>query len=107
MRRRLWDGLGFRLVAAEPIAPAPPNNNNRLLHLRAEDGGQAVAKLYVQDGRRRLEREFGLLGLLQARGVRRVPRPYLRCDEHGYAVYSFEPGALKRAADLTVAELSE
>jgi hypothetical protein len=107
LRRRLRERLGFRLVAVDPITPATPNNNNRLLRLVAEDGRRAVAKLYVQDGRRRLEREFGLLALLEERGVRRVPRPYLRCDEHQYAVYSFESGALKPAADLTVAELRE
>jgi hypothetical protein len=107
LRRRLRERLGFRLVAADPIVPGYPNNNNRLLRLRAEDGRQAVAKLYVGDHRRRLEREFGLLSLLRDRGVRRVPAPYLRCDEHRYAVYSFEPGVLKRAADLTIAELAE
>lgn len=54
--RRLAVDLGFRIAAVEELAPGVVHNN-RIYRLRAHDGRAAALKLYLQDGRRRLERE--------------------------------------------------
>lgn len=100
LRTRLRDELAFDLAETAEIDPGVVHNN-RLLRLRAADGRQLVAKIYYRDDRRRLDREFGAIAFLCARGFRTVPTPYFRSDTHQYAVYSFEPGVTKPSSQLT------
>lgn len=97
---------GFRVAEIQPLVTGYANNN-RLLRLRAEDGREALAKIYFRDALRRLETEYGALAFFRQRSMPRVPRPYARSDEHYYAVYSFEPGAIKPAAALTDGDITE
>lgn len=102
---RLEEALDFSVTEVAEIDPDVPHNN-RLLHLRAQNGREVVAKVYYRDDRQRLAREYGAVDLLRRRGFTSVPVPHLRSDEHHYAAYSCEPGATKPAADLADAELA-
>jgi Ser/Thr protein kinase RdoA (MazF antagonist) len=100
---RLAETIEFRLAEIRPLTGAAIATN-RLLHLRAEDGREAVAKIYYRgDKRRRLEREYAALALLKECAVARVPVPLLRDDERYYAVYSLAPGTPAAAAEFTPA----
>ena len=101
---RLARERGLSVTDVQPIDPGLAHNN-RLYRLRATDGRLVVLKCYFRDDRRRLEREFGALAFLQARGIDGVPRPLLRDDPSYAAVYSFEAGASKPGAALTITEL--
>jgi Ser/Thr protein kinase RdoA (MazF antagonist) len=92
--RRLRAERGVDVVAAEEL---PDGKNNRLLRLETADGRPLLAKVYQQDGRDRLEREFGLLAFLGERGFPWTPRAVLRDRGPAWAVYSFEDGATKPA----------
>jgi hypothetical protein len=61
----------------------------------------AMAKLYLRDGRQRLEREYDTLAFLRRRGLRSVPAPLARSNEHYYAVFSLEAGEHRPAARWT------
>jgi Ser/Thr protein kinase RdoA (MazF antagonist) len=102
---RLRAELGFDVVEATPIDPGVIHNN-RLLRLRGADGRELVAKLYYRDDRGRLEREFGAFRLLRERGLAAVPTAHLADAGDYYAVYSFEPGRTRTAAELTLDELA-
>jgi hypothetical protein len=97
---RLRRELDFSLTHLEEVDPGVIHNN-RLVRLRASDGRQAMAKVYLQDGRQRLEREFDTLAFLRRRGLRSVPAALARSDEHYYAVYSLEEGHNRPAAEWT------
>ena len=100
---RLASALDFDLAVVRPLATGSIITN-RLFHLGAADGREAVAKVYYRgDHRGRLEREYAALARLYAHGIARVPAPLLRCDEHYYAVYSLVPGAPAPAATYTPA----
>jgi len=96
---RLRSELGFRTVRAEHIQPWQAHTN-RLLHLWAADGREAVAKVYIQDGRFRLEREFSTLSFLHKQGIPEVPIPLLCNVGQGWAVYSFEAGEAHLGTEL-------
>src|SRR5947209_20594132 len=99
---RVQSELGFAVQRSDPIEPWQAHNN-RLWRLWASDGREAVAKVYYPDGRFRLQREYGTLGLLRQQGIVEVPTPWL-CDEaEGWAVYSFEAGETHTASELTAA----
>src|ERR1700716_2361097 len=80
---------------------------NRLFQLGTRDGTQLLLKLYAIDRWPRLATEFATLRALNTCGLGRVPRALLRDDEKSYAVYSFEPGAPRRAADLSTSDVEE
>ena len=103
LERRLPQALGFRLAGVEEVDPGVLHNN-RLFRLRAADGRAAMAKLYLRDGRHRLEREYDTLAFLCRRGLRCVPAPLARSDEYYYAVYSLEPGGHRPASRWTEAQ---
>ncbi len=103
LERRLPDALGFRLAGVEEVDPGVLHNN-RLFRLRAADGRAAMAKLYLRDGRHRLEREYDTLAFLRRRGLRTVPAPLARSDESYYAVYSLEAGENRPASRWTEAQ---
>jgi len=99
---RLAREIGFRLAGVEPVHPGVIHNN-RLFRLQSADGRAAMAKLYLQDGRFRLEREYDALAVLRSHGITSVPSPLARSDEHYYAVYSLEAGENRPAAQWTTA----
>src|SRR5437588_4559366 len=74
---------------------------NRLFRLDTLDGPPLLAKLYVVDRWPRLESEFATLRALNAQHLARVPQALLRDDGLSYAVYSFEPGEMRPAVELT------
>jgi hypothetical protein len=105
----LWDDvvtrvrreLGRAVVRAVAL---PGGANNRLYELVAADGGRLLLKAYFPDERDRLGREFGTLAFLCGRGFAELPRALVRGDKQRYGVYSFEEGAVRRGAELSVAE---
>jgi Ser/Thr protein kinase RdoA (MazF antagonist) len=74
---------------------------NRLFRLDTSAGRPLVAKLYAVDRWPRLESEYATLRLLNAQHMARVPQALVRNDALSYAVYSFEPGDVRPAAQLT------
>jgi hypothetical protein len=106
LTQRLESECGFRLAAIEEI-DVGTGHNNRILKLRSSDGRGLVAKLYYNDVRHRLAREFGGLTLLRERGIPGVPEPVLRLHEDRLAVYSLEPGSTPRVQDLTTGDLRQ
>jgi len=105
LESRLQTELGFKLDSVRLVEVDPGVvHNNRLFRLRATDGREAMAKVYLRDDRQRLDREFKGLTLLRRRGFRSVPEPYLRNDEHNYGVYSMEPGENRPALRWTEAD---
>jgi hypothetical protein len=105
LERQVQQTVGCRVVSWSVLAGG---GNNRLYRLET-DGPPLVAKVYRRSvwldelfgrGGAALTREFGVLSLLQQRGIRGVPRPYVRSDACGYAVYSYEPGEVRRPSDL-------
>src|SRR5688572_13983156 len=81
LEQRLSRDLAFHLDRFDEVDPGVVHNN-RLFRLRAADGREAIAKLYLRDGRYRLEREFDTLTFLRRRGLRTFPAPLARSDEH-------------------------
>ena len=67
----------------------PGGGNNRLYHLRAQDGRDFALKTYARD---RLGAEFGGLDFLWSRGERRVPRPIAADATAGPALYDWIDG---------------
>jgi hypothetical protein len=106
--RRLEEGLrerlGFVMTRVAEIDPGQPHNN-RLLHLRAVDGREAVAKIYFRDDRHRLDREYTAVSFLHGLGFGEVATPYLRDDAESIGVYSFEQGVACRAAELNTSHM--
>jgi hypothetical protein len=68
-------------------------------------GAALLAKFYHQDRWNRLDRECSALNLLGRHALARVPRVYVRSDDFGYGVYSFEPGGAKSAVELEPGDL--
>jgi len=104
LERRLADELGFRIGRQEPIQPWQAHNN-RLLHLWSTDAREVVVKIYFQDQRQRLQREYTGLSFLRAQGIRELPTPLLLDDGYQFAVYSFESGATRTGAALSLRSL--
>jgi hypothetical protein len=102
LQQRLSQEVGLRVTGWSPIAGG---TQNRLFRLDTQDGVALLAKFYHRDRWDRLQREFSTLSLLGRHGLSGVPRVYVRSDPFAYGVYSFERGAVKRAADLTTDDL--
>ena len=100
LRERLRLALDFELAAAPELEPGVLRNN-RLHRLEGSDGRRLLLKVYLRDGRHRLEREWAALTFLRQRGFTSVPDAHLHSLEDYYGVYSFESGANKAAADWT------
>jgi hypothetical protein len=76
-------------------SPIVGGTQNRLFRLDTLAGAALLAKFYHQDRWNRLHRECSTLSLLGRHELARVPRVYVRSDDFGYGVYSFEPGKAK------------
>ena len=100
--RRLAQELGVRVLSWSRV---DGGTQNRLFRLDTLNGPPLLAKLYVVDRWPRLETEFATLRALNAQDLARVPQALLRDDGMSYAVYSFEPGQTRRAADLTPCDI--
>jgi Ser/Thr protein kinase RdoA (MazF antagonist) len=96
--RRVAQELGVCVLAWSRV---DGGTQNRLFRLDALDGPPLLAKLYVVDRWPRLESEFATLRALNALGLSRVPHALLRDDGMSCAVYSFEAGETRPAAELT------
>jgi Phosphotransferase enzyme family len=86
-------------------SPIVGGMQNRLYRLDLLSGGALLAKIYHQDRWNRLDREYSALSLLGRHGFPSVPRVYLRSDDFGYGVYSFELGQPKSAVELEADDL--
>lgn len=102
LERRVWLELGSRVTGWLPVVGG---TQNRLFRLDLDDGPPLLAKVYYRDRWPRLAREFGVLSMLGRKVVRGVPRALLKSDEHQYAVYSFEAGRAKAAAELSLEDV--
>jgi aminoglycoside phosphotransferase (APT) family kinase protein len=89
LQHRVHELLGWRVLAWTELRGG---TNNRLFRMETDAGTPLLAKLYHRDRWDRLGREYAMLSYLRDRGLHGVPRPYLRCDAHSYAVYSLESG---------------
>lgn len=96
--RRVAQELGVRVLAWSRMVGG---TQNRLFRLDTLDGPPLLAKLYAADRWPRLKSEFAALRALNAQHLGRVPRALLREDGMSYAVFSFEPGETRPAAELT------
>jgi hypothetical protein len=98
-----------RLAALLGDTPGPPEPvggwSNRLYRLAVGPSRVVLLKHYVRDDRDRLRREFAALRFLRPRLGDLVPEAILADPERNYGLYSFEAGAVKRAAELTAAEV--
>jgi aminoglycoside phosphotransferase (APT) family kinase protein len=104
LRRQLRDEHGFQ---TRDVKELPAGGNNRLFCLTSNDSQALLAKFYVRDDRPRLATEYGALSYLREHGFANVPRPVF-CDEALFcAVYSFEPGEVKRADAYTRGEIEQ
>lgn len=90
--------LAVGFVAVEPILGG---SNNRLFRATTTDGAPLLIKQYFSDDRRRLEREHGVLSILNERGFDEVPRPILAIPERRVGVYSFIEGSRLTADAFT------
>jgi hypothetical protein len=70
VERRLAADLSIRMHRVQVIEPGR-SHNNRLFHVWAADGRQAVVKVYFPDDRFRLDREYSAIALLHKLGVLR------------------------------------
>jgi hypothetical protein len=102
LEQRLSSEFGQVVTGWSPIAGG---TQNRLFKLDVSGGGALLAKFYHQDRWSRLQREYSALSLLARNGVSGVPRVYLRSDDFGYGVYSFEPGQARSAAEFEPRDL--
>jgi aminoglycoside phosphotransferase (APT) family kinase protein len=97
IERRVARDLGYTVRAWSRLTGG---RQNRLYRLEIVDGPPLLAKHYVVDRWPRLESEFATLRALNQHRFARVPRALLRDDQQSYAVYSFEPGEVRPAAQL-------
>lgn len=95
---RVAQELGASVLASSRVHGG---TQNRLFRLDTLDGPPLLAKLYVVDRWPRLKSEFSTLRALNALGLPHVPHALLRNDRMSYAVYSFEAGNTRPAAELT------
>ena len=102
LEQRLKREFGHCVTGWSPVAGG---TQNRLFRLDTLAGPALLAKFYHQDRWNRLDREFSVLTLLGRHGLAHVPRAYLRSDDYGYGVYSFEPGRPRSAAELQPGDL--
>jgi Ser/Thr protein kinase RdoA (MazF antagonist) len=102
--RRAAAELGLHVVRFNGISGGA---QNRIVRADVQDGPPLLVKIYRRDQWPRLEREFGVLTVLERAGVRGVPRPLLKSDSHQYGVYSFESGRPKSASELSTEEIEE
>jgi Phosphotransferase enzyme family len=98
VERRVADELGHTVRAWARLAGG---TQNRLYRLDTGAGPPLLAKLYAVDRWPRLESEYAALRALNRQQLARVPRALLRDDRRSYAVYSFEPGAMRPAPGLS------
>jgi hypothetical protein len=106
IERVLKQRLGFAIANTAEIDPGVPHNN-RLLHLWSTDGRQAVAKIYFDDDRQRLDREYTSLAFLHTLGASTVATPYLRDDATRLGIYSYEAGVTPTSAELTTRHMED
>ena len=98
VERRVAEELGHTVRCWSRVVGGA---QNQLFRLDALDGPPLLVKLYATDRWPRLATEYATLKALNQQKLRRVPRALLRDDEYSYAVYSFEAGAVRTAAQLT------
>jgi Ser/Thr protein kinase RdoA (MazF antagonist) len=103
VEQRLRSEFGMFVTGWSPIAGG---TQNRLFRLETFGGAALLAKFYHPDRWNRLHREFSALTVLERHGLARVPRAYMRSNDFGYGVYSFEPGKPKSAVELEAGDLS-
>lgn len=96
--------LGVQIVKSESLGGG---FNNKIFKLDSVSGESYVLKWYFKDDRNRLSREFSAFEYLRSQGELRLPFPYFRDDEKGYAVYSFESGRTKPGSELSKRNLGE
>jgi Ser/Thr protein kinase RdoA (MazF antagonist) len=102
IERRVAASLGLTVRAWSRVSGG---TQNRLFQLRTHEGPLLLAKLYAVDRWPRLETEYATLHALNERDLAGVPRALLRDDDRSYAVYSFEPGEIRSASQLTRANV--
>lgn len=81
--------------------------NNKIFKVGSENGKSYLLKWYFKDDRNRLNREFSAFEYLRSLGETRLPMPYFKDDDKGYAVYSFETGRVKPGKELIKRDLDD
>lgn len=102
LKVRLKEILHFDLLSYKEINAG---TNNKLFCLTSANN-KLLLKIYTtHDDRQRLTREFQACTFLHSRNITQVPKAYLKDEAHNYAVYSFETGITKTAAELSRSDL--
>lgn len=70
-------------------------NNNKLFRLDSNKGYQLLLKIYYEDDRLRLQREFDAFYFLNQKKFLHIPKAFVKNDEYHFAAYSFEQGNSK------------
>ena len=99
-------GLGV----ARSITPLEGGGNNRAFRVDFDAGEPVLLKRYFRhpdDPRDRLAHEFGFSRFVWDRGLRGVPEPLVRDDEHGIGVYRFINSRMLEPAEVTPARVGE
>ena len=104
---RLLRQAGFSVPSS--IQPLPSGGNNRVF--RVESGGNALLlKKYFHhpdDRRDRLAVEFSFSTFAWNHGVRMIPEPYARDEQHLLGLYEFIPGRKLVPDELTASAVSD
>lgn len=79
--------------------------NNKIFKVSSENGKSYLFKRYFKDDRNRLNREFSAFKYLRSLGETRLPVPFFKDEDKGYAVYSFETGIVKSGRELVKKDL--
>lgn len=81
--------------------------NNSIFKIETENNQIFTLKWYFKDDRDRLKREFSSFEYLRSIGENRLPTPFYKDDEIGYALYSFEEGSVRTGSELSYKDLDQ
>lgn len=95
--------LNRKVKATEPLRGGM---NNQIFRLRMEEDPDLLAKVYYQDDRNRLDREYSALDFFNRNGSTNTPVPYFR-EGQEFAVYSFEESVKRDPESITKEEVDK
>jgi thiamine kinase-like enzyme len=86
--------------------PIAGGMNNQLFRLKIDNHPDLLTKVYYQDDRNRLDREYSALDFFNRNGSTSVPTPYFR-EGNDFAVYSFEESVDKPPQDIANEDIAK
>lgn len=89
----------------ENYTAIPGGSSNKLFRLESTNGQQLLLKIYHNDTRQRLTREFSAIQFLNKQEFKQIPKAYLKNDQYNFGVYSYEQGGNKSDKDISVNDI--